>query len=89
MRPQGGRAPYYFIFNEKKELEEIVKNPFAIGGGGAGISVAKMLADKGVEFFGAGFIGGNMAEALEDRGIKYQEINGKIREGLDRVIQEN
>ncbi len=42
---KGGRAPYYLIF-EGKELIETIKNPFVSGSGGAGFSVAYMLAGK-------------------------------------------
>lgn len=45
---KGGRAPFYLVF-EKEKLVEIIKNPFAIGVGGAGWSVAHMLADKKIE----------------------------------------
>ena len=56
---RGGRAPYYLVFEDKK-LKEVVKNPFAVGGGGAGWSVAHMLADKNVELVIAGRAGPNM-----------------------------
>lgn len=72
----GGRAPYYLIF-EDKELIETIKNPFATGSGGAGFSVAHMLADKKVNLVIAGKIGGNMVSALEEKGIKYKEESGK------------
>ena len=45
---RAGRAPFYLIF-EGKSLIEVVKNPFAVGGGGAGWSVAYMLSEKGVD----------------------------------------
>ncbi len=73
---RGGRAPYYLIFNETGEVTESIKNPFAVGGGGAGYSVAKMLADKDVDVCVAGVIGGNMNEALSDREIKFVEKKG-------------
>ncbi len=73
---QGGRAPYYLIFEDKK-IVETIKNPFAAGAGGAGFSVAYMLADKKVNLVIAGKIGGNMVSALEEKGIKYKEESGK------------
>ena len=73
---RGGRAPYYLIFEEKK-LIETIKNPFAAGAGGAGFSVAYMLADKKVELVIAGKIGGNMETALKEKGIKFREESGK------------
>jgi len=76
---RGARAPYYLIF-ENKKLVEVIKNPFAVGGGGAGFSVAYMLADKKVNSIIAGKIGGNMESALKEKGIKFKEESGKVNE---------
>ena len=84
---RGGRAPYYLIFNEKGELKETISNPFAVGGGGAGFAVAKMLADKGVDIFAASAVGGNMAGALEERGIKYCEKMGTARQAAREIAK--
>ena len=83
---RGGRAPYFLIFNENGELLESVSNPFAIGGGGAGISVAQMLADKKVDVVVAEVIGGNMRSALEERGVKYYEKRGVAKEIVQEII---
>ena len=77
---KGGRAPYYLIFEDKK-LIETIKNPFASGSGGAGFSVAYMLADKKVNLVIAGKVGGNMKSALKEKGVEFREESGrKIRE---------
>ena len=73
---KGGRAPYYLIF-ENKKLIEIIKNPFATGSGGAGFSVAYMLAEKKVNLVVAGKVGGNMVSALKEKGIEFQEKSQK------------
>ena len=70
------------IFDEKGDKPEVISNPFNIGGGGAGIAVAKMLEDRGVNVFIAGTIGKKMADALEERGIQYYEK--KDRQECDR-----
>ena len=75
---KGGRAPYYLIF-DNKNLVEAIKNPFAVGGGGAGWSVAYMLAEKKIKKVIAGKIGPNMESALKKKGIKFQEAEGKIK----------
>ena len=73
---RGARAPYYLVF-ENKKLVEVIKNPFATGGGGAGFSVAYMLANKKVNLVIAGKIGGNMESALKEKGLKFREESRK------------
>jgi len=76
---RGARAPFYLIF-EKGKLVETIKNPFAIGGGGAGWSVAHMLADKKVDLVIAGRVGSNMEMALKEKGLKSKEESGKVKD---------
>lgn len=71
---KGGRAPYYLII-EDGEIVEIIKNPFAVGAGGAGFSVAYMLAEKGVEKVVAGKVGENMVSALKEKNIIFVEAS--------------
>lgn len=56
---KSGRAPYYLIF-ENGKLAKVVKNPFRIGGGGAGFGVAEMLSDEKVEMVVSGQFGPNI-----------------------------
>ncbi len=81
---RGGRAPYYLVF-EGEELIETVKNPFAVGGGGAGFSVAHMLADKNVDLVVAGKIGSNMETALKEKEIDFKEMTGKALKVLNKI----
>ncbi len=81
---RGGRAPYYLIFDNKK-LTKTIKNVFAVGGGGAGWSVAHMLAKEKVELVIAGRIGPNMQFALKEKKIKFKETSGKIKEILEKI----
>lgn len=83
---RAGRAPFYLIFNDSGELLEVIDNPFSFGGGGAGFSVAKMLADKNVNIVVAGKFGQKITGALDDRGLKYYEIKGKISDALTTEI---
>ncbi len=71
---KGGRAPYYLLI-EDGELVEVFKNPFAVGGGGAGWSVAHTLAEKGVKLVILGQIGPNMSQALKIKGIKAKIVS--------------
>jgi len=88
INPRPGRARFYLLFDERGELLEVVSNPFSRGGGGAGFGVAKMLADKGVDVVVGGQFGENMEGVLRERGLKYYEITGSVREGLVRVIEQ-
>ncbi len=81
----GGRAPYYLIF-EDGNLKEVVENPFARGGGGAGFAVPQMLAEKGVEVVVVGRIGPNMKATLAELGIRGVELEGTIKEGLEAIF---
>jgi predicted Fe-Mo cluster-binding NifX family protein len=71
-----GRTPYFLLF-ENKNLIKVIKNPFAKGSGGAGFSVAHMLAKEKVNLVIAGKFGSNMIPVLEEKGIKYKEIPNK------------
>ena len=85
--PRPGRARFYLLFDENRKLLEVISNPFSRGGGGAGFGVAKMLADKGVAIVVGGQFGENMEGALRERGLKYYEMTGSVRDGLARVIE--
>jgi len=83
---RGGRALYYLIFEGEKEkkLIKTIKNPFAVGGGGAGWSIAYMLAEEKVDLVIAGKIGPNMQSALKEKKVKFKEAEGKIRDFLEK-----
>lgn len=71
-----GRAPYYLIFEDKK-LIETLKNPFLEDTGGAGVNMAELLIEKGVEKVVAGQFGGKMQAILEEAGIAMHEASAK------------
>ena len=78
---QAGRAPYFHIIEDGKTIETI-SNPFAFGGGGAGLAVARMLHDKEVEKIIAGEIGPKMRAALEQANIEMEESQKKVADWL-------
>lgn len=71
-----GRAPYYLIF-KNGELLEVKKNPFTMGGGGAGLGVAQMLYNEKVNLVVSGKFGDKMIRMLEDKGMEYKVVEGK------------
>jgi predicted Fe-Mo cluster-binding NifX family protein len=82
---RGGRADYYLVFEDKK-LIEALKNPFAVGGGGAGFSVVEMLNDKNIDLIICGKFGSNMISAINDKNLKFKEIQNKtIQEVLEEI----
>ena len=81
-----GKAPYFLIFEDGK-LVKVLSNPFKIGGGGAGFSVAEMLSDEKVEMIVSGEFGGNIIGALESKGIEHKEISEvTVKEALEKVL---
>lgn len=82
---RGGRAPYYLYFDDNKTVQKAVKNPFAVGSGGAGFSVAKMLENDGISMVVIGKVGEKMRGALEDRGITLLVKNGTVEEILNEI----
>jgi predicted Fe-Mo cluster-binding NifX family protein len=85
--PVSGRAPYYLIFEDNK-LAKSIKNPFAMGGGGAGFSVAQMLGNEKVDVVISGKFGPNITMALEQKGIKIKVVGGiTVIEALQEEIK--
>jgi len=85
--PRAGRAPYYLIF-EKDKLVKTIKNPFAVGGGGAGHGVIQMLSNENVEIIISGKFGDNMQEALKEKNMKQKSIlNTTVKEALEQLMK--
>ncbi len=83
--PIAGRAPYFLIYKDKK-LDKTIKNPFAIGGGGAGFGVAKMLENEKVDLVIAGHFGEKIISALEERNIKRRELTEiEIKKTIEKL----
>ncbi len=79
----GGRAPYFLIFDDNK-LVKVIENPFRFEGG-AGWKVVEMLHREGVEMIIAGSIGERMRETMNEKGIKYKEVSGKVKDALKNL----
>ena len=84
---EGGRAPYYLIFEDSK-MVEVWENPMRSGGGGAGWGVVAVLAEKGVKKVVVGKIGNNMQEALLKNNIEFLEKSGvSVQEILQEIVK--
>ncbi len=82
-----GRAPYYLVFKNHK-LIKTIKNPFTVGGGGAGLSVAQMLSNEDVDLVISGKFGEKMIGVLNEKGIKYKVLQDKtVKEAVDEVTK--
>ena len=83
---QAARAPFLLFFEDGK-LVESMKNPFAVGSGGAGFAVAKLLETKGVKLFVAGSAGPNLSSAMAERGIEFKEFEGSVLDSLKSLSE--
>lgn len=68
-----GRSFYFLIYDQEKELEEILRNPFATELGGAGIQSARFLIEQGVDIVIVNKIGTNPFRFLTSANIKIYE----------------
>ena len=68
--PRFGRCQYFIIADPQTMEFEVVDNSSAMAAGGAGISAAQMIADKGVEAVLTGNCGPNAYQVLSAAGIR-------------------
>ncbi len=78
---QAGRAPYFLIFDNSGKLLEVISNPTF------GPQVASLFDDKNItkvisEHFGPGLI-----TALDERGIKYSEATGTVKDAVQKLMK--
>jgi predicted Fe-Mo cluster-binding NifX family protein len=85
---KAARCPWFLFFNEEGTLTETLENPFREDIGGAGINCAKLLAEKEVTVFVAGYVGGKMADALEDGQIKFIAFTGSVKDAIAHVLED-
>ncbi len=84
---EAARCPYYLIFDSKRELIEVIDNPYGDASGGAGPSAAKFLFQKGVTIIIAGNFGSKMTNTLESNGITHFEFKGSVDDAVKRVLE--
>ena len=84
---QAGRSPFFLFFDGKGTFLEAVENPLKDLPGGAGQSVASLIAKKGATLIIAGNIGHKMQQALRDYQIEYTQKTGVAYVVVQTIIQ--
>lgn len=64
-----GRSPYFAIVDTDTDEIELVKNEAARASGGAGVSAAQLISDRGVEALLSGSVGPKAYTALSSGNI--------------------
>jgi predicted Fe-Mo cluster-binding NifX family protein len=81
--PRFGRCPYFTIIDTDTMQYETVENGGSLAGGGAGISSAQTISDKGVQAVLTGNCGPNAFQVLSSAGIKVLVgITGKVQDAV-------
>jgi predicted Fe-Mo cluster-binding NifX family protein len=82
--PRFGRCAYFIIADPETMEFEAVDNASAMASGGAGISAAQMVADKGVAAIITGNCGPNAHQVLSAAGIEMiTGASGKVKDVLE------
>ena len=87
--PAFGRAPYFHIFDTETMAREVIQNP-AVGGQGAGIATARMVADQGTQALLTGVVGPNALDVLQASNITVLEgisAGDSVQEALARFMR--
>lgn len=82
--PRLGRCQYFIIADPQTMEFEALDNSSAMAAGGAGISAAQMIADKGIEAVLTGNCGPNAHQVLASAGIQIiTGVSGKIKDAVE------
>ena len=86
VNPHFGRSPYFAIVDTEIEEIELIKNEAARASGGAGVSAAQLIADRGVEALISGSVGPKAYTALARGNIEMYTIeDGTVREAIEAL----
>jgi predicted Fe-Mo cluster-binding NifX family protein len=82
--PRFGRCQYFIIADPETMEFEAINNSSAMAAGGAGISAAQMIAEKGVKAVLTGNCGPNAYQVLSSAGIQViTGVSGKARDVIE------
>ena len=85
-----GRCPYFVIVkieNNKIIETEAIENTSARQMGGAGISAAQAVAEKGVEAVITGNVGPRASSVLRQLNVKVYRGSGIVRDAIQKFIE--
>jgi len=81
--PRFGRCQYFILVDPETMQFEAIENSSAMAAGGAGISTAQMIADKGVQAVLTGNCGPNAYQVLSAAGIQViTGVSGKVKDAV-------
>jgi predicted Fe-Mo cluster-binding NifX family protein len=81
--PRFGRCQYFIVIDLDTMQYEAVENRGTLVGGGAGISSAQTIVDKGVQVVLTGDCGPNAFQVLSSAGIKVVTgVSGKVQDAV-------
>lgn len=85
-----GRSPYFAIVDPDKNEVDIIKNQAANASGGAGVSAAQLVADRGVEVLLSASVGPKAYTALSSGNIKIYTIEnyGSLNQAVESFENE-
>ena len=82
--PRFGRCQYFVIVDPETMAFEGLENSSAMAAGGAGISTAQMIANKGVQVVLTGNCGPNAYQTLSAAGVQViTGVSGRMRDAIE------
>jgi predicted Fe-Mo cluster-binding NifX family protein len=82
--PRFGRCQYFIVVDTETMQFEALENSSAVAAGGAGISAAQMVANKGVEVVLTGNCGPNAYQTLSAADVHVVSgVSGRVRAALE------
>ena len=82
--PRFGRCQYFIVADPETMEFEAIDNSSAMAAGGAGISAAQMIADKGVKAVLTGNCGPNAYQVLSSAGVQViTGVSGKTKDIIE------